>query len=54
MQTPPNSPNWLEQQQRKSAISRLLDRWRQRRERIKRLNAARSSKSDWPGPSIYG
>jgi hypothetical protein len=54
MLTPPTPPNWLEQQQRQSAIHRLLDRWRKRRERIKRLNAARSRKSDWPGPSIYG
>ena len=48
----PTGPEWPVQQ--KSAIRRLLERWRARRERIKRLNAARSRKSDWPGPSIYG
>jgi len=51
MLTPPTSPAGPEQP--KSATRRLLDRWRIRRERIKRLNAARyAGGSDHAAP--YG
>src|SRR5258708_32385546 len=40
--------------QRKSAIHRLLERWRVRRERIKRLNAARSTNLPSDGPFPMG
>jgi len=40
--------------QRKSAISRLLDRWRKRRERIKRLNEDRYQPGKRSGYEGYG
>jgi hypothetical protein len=45
MLPPPTSPTgFTPLAERKSAIRRLLEGWRERRERIKRLNAARFAK----------
>jgi hypothetical protein len=50
MLTSPAGPEWPVQ--RRSAIRRLREKWRTRRERIKRLDAARNANP--PTPPMWG